>query len=271
MPTDDKNLLDIMLGRNPYSSCALIKELLHQRYDDYIDREGNPEVIDPCPEVELYSETLKSLFTSKSHTVLEHKKKIKRIFSHCPFCGLPSPPNTLDHYLPRSVYPEYSILSKNLIPCCSECNTNKSTHITARNGKRSAIHVYYDTLWNRPLIQINIEGQLENPRCKIEPHSSLNDDELIIVKNHIETFKIQSRYKLFIPSHYFTTWDEIYSLRELDQHTVSNLLTKKQESAIERFSPNYWKAVLLNRIITSNILNYMLSHEPPETPTQVAH
>ncbi|MBF8774032.1 HNH endonuclease signature motif containing protein [Pseudomonas fulva] len=47
----------------------------------------------------------------------------------CPYCGLPRN-ITLDHFLPRKLnaFPEYSILSKNLVPACSGCQGKKSDY-----------------------------------------------------------------------------------------------------------------------------------------------
>lgn len=54
----------------------------------------------------------------------------------CPYCGLPSN-ITLDHYLPRKVgaFPEFSILSKNLVPACSDCQGKKSDFYTFTKEK----------------------------------------------------------------------------------------------------------------------------------------
>ena len=55
----------------------------------------------------------------------------------CPYCGL-GHVSTLDHYLPKSEFPIFSILPNNLIGCCRDCNTTK------RNTVLNTIHPYYD-------------------------------------------------------------------------------------------------------------------------------
>ena len=54
----------------------------------------------------------------------------------CPYCGLPEN-ITLDHYLPRKrkAFPEFSILSSNLVPACSGCQ-NKKGHSYATHKKK---------------------------------------------------------------------------------------------------------------------------------------
>lgn len=61
----------------------------------------------------------------------------------CPFCGGIGVPKTLDHYLPKAHFPQYSILPVNLIPCCRDCNTEKSTDIANNQGEQ-VLHPYLD-------------------------------------------------------------------------------------------------------------------------------
>jgi hypothetical protein len=62
----------------------------------------------------------------------------------CPMCSKGSVA-TLDHYLPKDSYPEYSILCLNLIPACTNCNSNKSNIVGDATGGRF-FHAYYDRL-----------------------------------------------------------------------------------------------------------------------------
>jgi hypothetical protein len=64
--------------------------------------------------------------------------------AHCPYCGIDSI-QTFDHYLPQSDFPEFSVLSYNLIPCCYDCNNIKSDNWVI-TGKRLFIHYYFDPI-----------------------------------------------------------------------------------------------------------------------------
>lgn len=66
-------------------------------------------------------------------------------FVCCPFCG-GSGQFTLDHYLPKEKgYGHFSVLSDNLIPCCSFCQNIKETKIPKTNTNR-IIHPYFDNI-----------------------------------------------------------------------------------------------------------------------------
>lgn len=57
------------------------------------------------------------------------KKKIILLQSNefrdkCHYCGI-NMVDTFDHYLPKSLFPEYSVMPINLFPCCAQCNRKK--------------------------------------------------------------------------------------------------------------------------------------------------
>ncbi|ECW7706684.1 HNH endonuclease, partial [Salmonella enterica] len=62
----------------------------------------------------------------------------------CPCCGEPGKPTTLDHYLPKAIYPELAIIIANLTPMCNECQQNKSSDYFDKDGNKIYIHPYFD-------------------------------------------------------------------------------------------------------------------------------
>jgi hypothetical protein len=62
----------------------------------------------------------------------------------CPLCGF-GEPSTMDHALPRSDFPEYSVFPLNLVPACGKCNTDKGEEWRDASGKRH-LHAYLDAL-----------------------------------------------------------------------------------------------------------------------------
>jgi hypothetical protein len=62
----------------------------------------------------------------------------------CQYCTV-TPNESLDHYLPQSIYGEYSINPLNLVPACKTCNGYKSS-VFLVNGQRQFINHYLDQL-----------------------------------------------------------------------------------------------------------------------------
>lgn len=69
--------------------------------------------------------------------------------NHCCFCS-DGDPTEIDHFLPKSIFPEFSILPINLVPACHRCNKLKINH-TPTSCADTYIHPYYeeykDIIW----------------------------------------------------------------------------------------------------------------------------
>lgn len=63
-------------------------------------------------------------------------------FGRCPLCGQRSV-STLDHILPKTLYPALSVTPLNLIPACADCNHAKSD-VAPTDADDEPIHPYYD-------------------------------------------------------------------------------------------------------------------------------
>lgn len=61
----------------------------------------------------------------------------------CCFCSYQDPVE-LDHFLPKTKFPEFSVAPINLVPVCQRCNKAKSDHFP-ESIENSFIHPYYET------------------------------------------------------------------------------------------------------------------------------
>ncbi len=65
-------------------------------------------------------------------------------YNICPYCTIHIV-KTLDHFLPKSEYPSYSITPINLVPCCRDCNTEKKINFPNSTSDQT-FHPYFDTV-----------------------------------------------------------------------------------------------------------------------------
>jgi hypothetical protein len=72
----------------------------------------------------------------------------------CPLCSQ-RVVRTLDHYLPKSKYPIYSIIPINLIPSCSDCNKDKLVE-NPTNSEEESLHPYYDDVESENWLKMKI-------------------------------------------------------------------------------------------------------------------
>ena len=73
----------------------------------------------------------------------------------CPLCSQRDVA-TLDHYLPRATYPEFSVFPRNLVPCCWMCNLKKGTHVPAGSNEQ-LFHPYYDNWSTFHLLRADVQ------------------------------------------------------------------------------------------------------------------
>ena len=101
--------------------------------------------------VEVYEKKLVSSVNGRKiyDTILQRAE-----LDVCPICGV-SDATTLDHYLPKSIYPILAVTPNNLIPVCTKCNKNKHDAFETEPNL-APIHIYFDKPIVDPWLQAEI-------------------------------------------------------------------------------------------------------------------
>lgn len=76
-------------------------------------------------------------------------------FKRCPLCA-ERDVKTLDHYLPRSDYPELAVFPANLVPSCSDCNKSKLAHAATAHAEQT-FHPYFDNWGSRRILHATVD------------------------------------------------------------------------------------------------------------------
>lgn len=127
----------------------------------------------------------------------EEVAKKNGVLQMCPLCGKHEVTDW-DHYIPRSVMPEYSIHVHNLIPTCTYCNGDKHGN-WVENGKRVFFNAYYDVTPDlRDVLDIKIEVSQETKTPMVDVGlktiSMDTPDNIRIVHSTIERLELISNY-----------------------------------------------------------------------------
>ncbi|GAA5016701.1 hypothetical protein GCM10023206_28680 [Acinetobacter puyangensis] len=127
---------------------------------------------------------------------------IKSSADMCPYCGECNPVTTLDHYLPKADFPQYSVFTSNLLPSCGTCNTGKLNTV-ATCYIDQPIHPYFDKsiFFN----DIWIEGSISDYttlglNIYTNPPSLWSNDDKLRASKHFKDYRIEAEYKLRINS-----------------------------------------------------------------------
>lgn len=171
-------------------------------------------------------------------------------FGTCPYCGQRKV-STLDHYLPKAMYPTYAIATNNLVASCYECNRVKgSPEILKRSDE--TIHPYYDDFNDGVWIKAKvIEKEPIGFEFYVDKPVNWNDEKFTRAQNHFTTFKLNQLYI----SHASELYSEyLYKLKELyntgkDSLVKYDIIDRIKEA--RRLRLNTWKAAMYTALLDS--------------------
>lgn len=145
----DRQVDFILSLKGRYSDNEVLSMLL--RFNQYIA--SHPSVLDKDIDFEPLKKKLNNLYTKKRKYIYEEKYVFcKRV---CSFCGRDAG-DTLDHFYPKTKFPEFSLFLQNLVPCCSNCNTLKDDYVVGEDIY--LIHPFYVCLQKKVLYKIELKN-----------------------------------------------------------------------------------------------------------------
>jgi len=115
----------------------------------------------------------------------------------CPFCGI-GHASTLDHYLPKTKFPQLSVVPLNLVPSCKDCNSGKSTTI-ATTAADQCLHPYFDhknyidEQWLYAEVICTLPATI---RFFVQAPAHWDNVSMDRVQSHFRDFKLGSRYSV---------------------------------------------------------------------------
>jgi hypothetical protein len=153
-------------------------------YTAYRRHGGNPWAVNPAiftPDVGVAQRALYD--TRKNSRRLKQIRQTPNLLS-CPMCGSPTT-GGLDHYLPRSAYPEFSVMAANLVPACTHCNSGVKGNTYQGIFPERFIHPYFDTFASTPLWQIAFRPPHAAVTFRAVPAPGLNAERRSRVAFHL--------------------------------------------------------------------------------------
>ena len=227
-------------------------QIRYNEYNDKFDARNLISVTD-CNRDNTESKALIYLYEGNSQTVSALKNSIKSIQEEhlkqiCPSCGL-LPANTIDHYIPKELYPDFSIYSKNLIWTCGTCNGKKSQYWKEQTY-RGVINFYIDNIpsFNFLGCDITSDNGILKATYFLKNYKLTNHPNIVM---HFDKLKILNIYKDHIPTKLGEIVADLRSYKgKVDKKKVKGILLTQYFQRRKDFGVNDWKAGLLREIIT---------------------
>jgi len=144
----------------------------------------------------IHSQTAKNDLTS-SYRGMRIREELLSQFPlyKCPMCGL-SEPRTLDHYLPKSKFPEFSVLAVNLIPVCYECNNRKGNRVSQKPESQFLHAIFHRVPKMTPLliavVQFGKEARID---FHIDSNAAMPKELIARVRYQFDKLDLENRFR----------------------------------------------------------------------------
>lgn len=269
------NFNTIVSAKQTASKTVLlgIKNKVVDRYDKYNLNKDTLELLPKEVWADVEKKALTSCYKIKAKDADKFKADIIQLnnIHKCQYCGI-SPIKPFDHFLPQTLYPEFSILSLNLIPCCSDCN-NKKGEVWLKDEKRQFINYYFDPVdISGRFLYCNIIAKPSN-LFSAEFYLKFEDDFDVnfrqIIEKHFLNLDLAKRYLKNFNEEVSSKKDDIVNAykRDTTLQTDSQLRLRIQQKLIddaqskrESLGTNNWLAALIEGLAeSSEFINYCLN------------
>lgn len=183
-------------------------EAYFQQHYDAFDQTVAAFNLPPSPSAKRRLDSLMREFYLRPNIELE-KLLQKRRHGHgltaCPFCGNPLIPDTLDHFLPKEDWPEYSIFANNLVPQCRACAPIKSKRYFCTIHQRAIfLHPMYSAALASVRFTINVsilEGK-PNFEIRFSVAKATAPIDRQRIQQHLSALKVLGRMREFCVRHW---------------------------------------------------------------------
>jgi hypothetical protein len=244
-----------------------IREQWKLRVKCYAVNRGNPESIEPWTVVGPHKSKFQNLYLSPAEDsvqrpILEDLRS--RTLQICPACGEDGTPNTLDHYLAKETFPEFSVTPINLFPMCDACQTEKGTKMMSAAHERMFLHPYFDDFVNKQIVHLVIGAPFGAPEhIDLLPDAALSAQEAALVKRHIDELGIKARYHRFFKSEHLRLIRLVKEMRRTGQevrHTIEIFRMYAAQKSANSWGHVYFTGVLAN----DQLMSFLETADLPE-------
>jgi hypothetical protein len=163
-------------------------------------------------------------------------------FGRCPLCAQ-GHVRTLDHYLPKSLYPSLAVTPLNLVPACSDCNKAKMSQAPKSAGEQP-LHPYFDNFETRSWLRAEV---LENApvavRFFIDSPADWGQIGAERLAQHFRTYKLNEMYASYAGEELTNIREVIRLLPSATPETVRDYLGVER-AKYEARHLNSWQTAL---------------------------
>lgn len=259
---DDALILDALAKNKALSSFGYLDlkiEEIKKCYHLYEKEMGDPwKLTDPLEMPIALSNALKAHYDGEIKG-LEFISFVREKLRDdcCPICGSTLPPDEVDHIIPKHLYPEYAIFSRNLVPACT-CNRKKGMVFKGDYSPQRVFHPYYDNAMEVRLVYLELTNGIEKPDIAIKVMKGHEQNETL--RFHIDNILMKTVLLRFAEN----AWSKLSDLPRLTlrgfKKTTKSIsasdLREEIEALVEESdhkhgTPNNWNSMFYFGVLQS--------------------
>jgi hypothetical protein len=169
----------------------------------------------------------------------------------CPMCGSPTT-GTLDHYLPRDQYPEFSVLPCNLVPACGLCNSGAKGKIFKGGASPERfLHPYFDTTASQEIWRVTVQPRYQAATFLPVASPAVPAAQLPAVQFHLANV-FGPAFHTQMATYWSTLADEIRDNVDELGLTYDQAWKLAQRSADRSLGVNGWRSALIRGVVADS-------------------
>lgn len=238
---------------------------LRSAYLDYLSKEGSPTVISPVGLNATEAEELEKIYGGETIKYgvrwIGQFRRAKHL-SHCPLCGSHNP-SQLEHYLPKSYFPEYTIFSWNLVPTCSICNPKRGHHAHKPGQAHPLIHPYFEPhLALSPVFNAAIRPPYEAVTFLPKVMGPYSEDTMRRLEWQLEKCFDLDKFAIWLESSWrvfhISNAGVFASAAEMREY-----LLREYSARVKITGPNSWDSIFYRALLADSVAqNWLRTTEP---------
>lgn len=260
---------DVVAERADGVNAAFFNDIQQEwclRIQQYIDAAGSPPAVSTSTAIQVKKKSFLNLYASPAANSAQGQMlqtMRKHDLTICPSCGELGRPNTLDHYLPKDIYPHFCVTPVNLFPMCDACQLEKGTKVGNVQSPRFFIHPHFDTFIAEQVLRLDIYAPYDTPTFALRIVEGLDPISEHLLQCHVRELEIERRYASFFRNQHRRLLRLVGAMRKAGQD-VEQTLTTFTQGATEP-SLNSWDHVFYSSVIGNPaLINYLTNAQLPE-------
>lgn len=170
----------------------------------------------------------------------------------CPYCGQRTV-DSLDHYLPKSLYPALAVTPINLVPACSACNKTK-LDFQPSDAKNLILHPYYDDVPKDIWLKARVLDADGRPVLEYfaDPPSTWSKLWASRVRAHLDTLELTTLYALHAAEELVNNRQSLQDLHLAGGAVAVQAHCREVQGSRQAAYLNSWQAACYGALVDSD-------------------